>query len=253
MNVFQQLSIFFKRTYNMELYLVTIDTTFANKLGKSLQNYGICLASDATMARERFLMPLRGTVPPTVLGELFPYVYAYKLEDITNTISETHPMWSYVSSSNNRELGQQTKSPFFSQAAFQEANVVPQAQPQAPVAPPAPVVEEFKPPEGVTDPVQIALLKTVYELTKEVKNMKAQGAAPAKVSVQDLESRFRAPTAVGDKGLDPRSVPIPNVANVTEFPKGKIDQQTLDRLRQNMTKSRFEDIDEGFGPQSGTN
>ncbi len=239
----------------MELYLVTVDTTFANKLGKSLQNYGICLASDTTMARERFLMPLRGSVPPTVLGELFPYVYAYKLEDITSTLNEAHPLWSYVSSSNNRELGQQTKSPFFSQAAFQapaQAEVA-QVQPMAPIAPPAPVVEEFKPPEGVTDPVQIALLKTVYDLTKEVKNMKAQGAAPAKVSVQDLESRFRAPAVAGDKGLDPRSIPIPNVANVTEFPKGKIDQQTLDRLRQNMTKSRFEDVDEGFGPQSGTN
>lgn len=250
---------FFKRTFNMELYIVTLDTTFANKLGKSLQNYGFVLASDANMARERFLQPLRQKVPPHVLAEIFPYVFAYKLSDVTEGINDQNPIWSYVPTSQGRSPAQQVRTPFIS-AAFQqphqEQNVFQQPEPTAaPVAPPAPVVEEFKAPEGVTDPVQIAMLKTIHDLAKEVKSLKSAPAqGTAKVSVQDLEARFHAPAAIGDRAIDPNSVPIPDVANVTVLPKGKIDATTLARLRQNISKTRFEDVDEpGGGVSAGNN
>ena len=90
----------------------------------------------------------------------------------------------------------------------------------------------------------------------EIKQLKtAQAAAPVggKVSVQDLESRFRAPTVVGDKPIDPNSVvPVPDIPNVVVLPKGKIDTVTLARLRQNIVKTRLEDLDD-VGPSSGTN
>lgn len=251
---------FFKRTMNMEMYIVTLDTTFANKLGKSLQNYGFCLASDANMARERFLQPLRQRVQPNVLAELFPYVYAYKVSEIVNSLDEQHPLWTYVSPSNDRKHGQQVKTPFFFntlqpiEAPPQVDIERPRVDPEAPVAITPAVVEEFKAPEGLTDPVQIAMLKMIHDLSKEVKSLKnAPAVAPTKVSVQDLESRFRAPTTAGDRAIDPNSVPIPEIASVTAFPKGKIDQKTLDRLRSNISKSRFEDEDDNGNINSGTN
>ena len=244
----------------MELYIVTLDTTFANKLGKSLQNYGFVLASDPNMARERFLQPLRQKVPPHVLAEIFPYVFAYKLSDITDGLNEQSPMWSYVPNSQGRQIAQQVRTPFIS-AAFQPSQQEqvqqpqqPQQAPVAPIAASAPVVEEFKPPEGVTDPVQISMLKTIHDLAKEVKSLKsAPTQGQAKVSVQDLEARFHAPSAVGDRAIDPSLVPIPDVANVTVLPKGKIDATTLARLRQNISKTRFEDVDEMGGPSAGNN
>lgn len=263
MNLLSSMLNFFKRTMNMELYVVTIDTTFAKKLGNSLQNYGFCYASDHNAARERFLSPLRQRVPPTVLAEIFPYVYAYKLSDITSTLSESNPLWSYVPSTQQRQHGQQVKTPFVSQA-FQEQAPQHVEPTSAPVVTPPPVVEqpvakveEFAPPEGITDPVQIALLKTLHDMKNEIKQLKtAQAAAPAaggKVSVQDLESRFRAPPVVGDKPLDPNAVvPVPDIPNVVVLPKGKIDTVTLARLRQNIVKTRLEDMDD-VGPNSGIN
>jgi hypothetical protein len=251
MKILSVLINFFKRTMNMEMYIVTLDTTFANKLGKSLQNYGFCLASDANMARERFLQPLRQRVQPNVLAELFPYVYAYKVSDIVDTLNEQHPLWTYASPLNTREVGQQVKTPYFSNS-LQPVEAPVQAEPVVASAPV--VVEEFKAPEGLTDPVQIAMLKMIHDLSKEVKSLKnAPAVAAAKVSVQDLEARFRAPTSVGDRAIDPNSVPIPDIASVTSFPKGKIDQKTLDRLRSNISKSRFEEEDEGGNINSGTN
>ena len=246
----------------MEIYLVTIDTTFANKLGKSLQNYGFCLASDANMARERFIHPLRQKVPSHVLADIYPYVYAYKLSDITSTLDDSHPAWSYVSTGQKRELGQQLRSPFTLANRPEATEQVPPANPVEAVEKPkeaAPVVEvvaEFKPPEGVTDPVQLAMLKAMFDMSQEIKTLKSAkpaAAASGKVSVGDLEARFRAPAAIGDKAIDPSRVPIPQVSGLTEFPKGKIDQQTLDRLRANVSKSRFEDMDDGFGGNAGVN
>ena len=257
MKILSVLINFFKRTMNMEMYIVTLDTTFANKLGKSLQNYGFCLASDANMARERFLQPLRQRVQPNVLAELFPYVYAYKVSEIVDSLNDQHPLWTYASPSNVREHGQQVKTPYFS-TSLHSTEVSTQVEPVAPapvsVAPV--VVEEFKAPEGLTDPVQIAMLKMIHDLSKEVKSLKntpVVAAASTKVSVQDLEARFRAPTSVGDRAIDPNSVPIPDIASVTAFPKGKIDQKTLDRLRSDISKSRFEEEDEGGNINSGTN
>ena len=238
----------------MEMYIVTLDTTFANKLGKSLQNYGFCLASDANMARERFLQPLRQRVQPNVLAELFPYVYAYKVSEIVDSLNDQNPLWTYASPSNDRKHGQQVKTPFFFNN-LQPIEVPIQVESVAQV-PITPVVdEEFKAPEGLTDPVQIAMLKMIHNLSKEVKSLKNTPVvvASTKVSVQDLESRFRAPTTTGDRAIDPNSVPIPEIASVTAFPKGKIDQKTLDRLRSNISKSRFEEEDEGGNINSGTN
>lgn len=238
----------------MEMYIVTLDTTFANKLGKSLQNYGFCLASDANMARERFLQPLRQRVQPNVLAELFPYVYAYKVSEIVDSLNDQNPLWTYASPSNDRKHGQQVKTPFFfNNLQPIEVPIQVESVAQVPITPV--VVEEFKAPEGLTDPVQIAMLKMIHDLSKEVKSLKNTPvvAASTKVSVQDLESRFRAPTTTGDRAIDPNSVPIPEIANVTAFPKGKIDQKTLDRLRSNISKSRFEEEDEGGNINSGTN
>jgi hypothetical protein len=245
----------------MELYIVTIDTTFAKKLGNSIQNYGICLANDTTNARERFLLPLRGKLPPNVLGDIFPYVYAYKLDLITKNLNEQNPLWSYVQANPNKEYGQQTKAPFYFSNTDGAEVIAEPNKPQVQQAPPAqvttPTVVEFKPPEGVTDPVQIAMLKTIFDLTQEVKTIKTQGVgqtAPRKVSVQDLEARFHAPAVAGDQGLNPSSIPIPEVSSVVSFPKGKIDQTTLERLKANIQKSRFEDVDDNGGNlNSGTN
>jgi len=233
----------------MELYLVTIDTTFSQKLGKSLQNYGICLASDPNNARERFIQPLRTRVPPNVLADIYPYVYAYKLSDITETINDQHPMWAYVSNSQNRSVGQQTKYPFF----VPVPNTIespPPIQEVQPTAPPIPIVEEFKAPDGVTDPVQLAMLKTMYDMAKEIKSLKSAPSNPqtgSKVSILDLESQFRAPPPAsimpGSSPLNVNSIPVPQVPHVTSFPKGKIDRETKARLEQNMRPSNFEVID----------
>jgi hypothetical protein len=262
MNILNVLIKFFKRTINMETYLVTIDTTFANKLGKSIQNYGFCLASDSNQARERFLMPLRNRVPPQVLGELFPYVYAYKLSEITGNLNEQNPIWSYVATSNSKSVGQQVKSPFMSQA-FEHSKVEAPVSTSEPtittVVPPIPapaIVEEFKAPEGVTDPVQLAMLKTMFDMAREIKTLKtnqAAGSGPSKTSVEDLEARFRAPAVAGDRGLDPHSIPIPQVNGLIELPKGKIDSVTLQRLRANIVKTRLEDMEEQGGFGAGTN
>lgn len=257
MKLLRVITNFFKRTINMEIYLVTIDTTFANKLGKSLQNYGFCLASDANMARERFIHPLRQKVPSHVLADIYPYVYAYKLSDITANLDETNPAWSYVSTTTKRELGQQIRAPFTLANKPEATEQVPPTIVETPkeVTPTPEPVAEFKPPEGVTDPVQIAMLKAMFDMAQEIKTLKsAKPAATAgKVSVGDLEARFRAPAAVGDKALDPSRVPIPQVSGLTEFPKGKIDRETLARLQANVSKSRFEDMDDGFGGNSGVN
>lgn len=233
----------------MDIYLVTIDTTYAQKLGKSIQNYGFCMALDVNSARERFMLPLKSKIPPTVLGEIFPYVYAYKLSDITADLSETNPMWSYICVDGVAKVGQQTKSPFFTQA-LKPVEPPPIAPAQAPVAQ-KPV--EFTPPEGVTDPVQIALLKTVFDLTQQVKDLKSQPAQQQKVSINDLETRFRAPQAVGEKGIDPRSVAVPEVAGVTVIPRGKIDQETMMRIKSNLVRTRLEDTEDHGGINAGTN
>lgn len=245
----------------MELYIVTIDTTYANKLGKSLQNYGICLAADENAARERFLMPLRQRVQSQILAELFPYIYAYKLSDITSTLNEQNPLWSYVPTSQQKVIGQQIKAPFmskqFSNPEVVVANNEVAPTPTTPVEQPkVEVKEEFKAPEGVTDPVQIAMLKTMFDMSQEIKRLKnapSAPAAPAKVSVADLESRFHAPiTTNGDRPIDPRSIPVPEIPNVVALPKGKIDTVTLQRLRQNIVKTKLEDIDD-VGMDSGSN
>jgi hypothetical protein len=254
MGFIKNLKNFFERTLNMEIYIVTLDTTFAQpKLGKSLQNYGLCLASDANNARERFIQPLRQMVPPHILAELFQYVFAYKLTDITESLNEQHPMWAYVSTSPARKLGQQTKLPYVS-STFDNPDETIKNQdvavaPAPIVAPPQPIVEEFKAPEGVTDPVQLAMLKTMFDMAKEIKTLKSApaAAAPTKVSILDLEAQFRAPPIAshmpGSAPIDVNSIPIPQVPHVTTFPKGKIDRETKMRLEQNIRKTNFEVID----------
>jgi hypothetical protein len=185
-------------------------------------------------------------------------VYAYKLSDITANLDETNPAWSYVSTTTKRELGQQIRAPFTLANKPEATEQVPPTIVETPkeVTPTPEPVAEFKPPEGVTDPVQIAMLKAMFDMAQEIKtlkNTKPVAAASGKVSVGDLEARFRAPAAVGDKALDPSRVPIPQVSGLTEFPKGKIDRETLARLQANVSKSRFEDMDDGFGGNSGVN
>jgi hypothetical protein len=236
----------------METYIVMIDTTFAQKLGKSIQNFGFCLATDVNNARERFILPLKGKISPHILGELFSYVYAYKLDDITGQLSESNPVWSYICTSASPTVGQQSRTPFLTQS-LKAVDSTP-AAPVAPSAPIAPAPAEFKPPEGVTDPVQIALLKTVFDLTQEVKGLKSQPAGgAAKPSIDDLESRFRAPQAVGEKGIDPRLVTVPEVAGVTVIPRGQLDMETKQRIRSNIVRTRLEDADDMGGFNSGTN
>jgi hypothetical protein len=232
----------------MELYLVTIDTTFANSLGKSLQNYGFVLASDANMARERFVMPLKSSVQPQILAGLFAYTYAYKLSEITENVSEDIPIWTYVSNNPKRKKGQQVKTPYFSDVFKTEEIIEPSKEMTKPVE----VIEEFKAPEGITDPTVLALLKSNFDMMKELKNLKSnpqvQPKESAKKIVAELEGAFRAPPPLrteipGTPGLDPRNIPIPQVNGVTSLPKGKIDRTTLERLKQNISHSNFEVID----------
>jgi hypothetical protein len=270
MKLLNVLKNFFKRTTHMELYLVTVDTTFSNSLGKSLQNYGIVLANDANMARERFIQPLRQSVNPQILGALFPYVYAYKLEDITSQVTDKKVMWSYVSRSPVRFKGQQVKTPFMSENFDNtevDSNGVDGGEvvaPPKPVAPPTPVVAEFKPPEGVTDPVAIAQMKMMFDMLQEVKSLKASanaastGGVQGKVSIEDLERKFHAPaTTAAVEGaapsIDPNRIPVPTIPNVTSFPKGKIDRETLLRLRANIVKTNLEYVDERDREDAGAN